>query len=997
MANNIKGITIEIGGNTTALSSALKEVNSAAKDIQSELKEVDKLLKLDPTNTVLLTQKEDLLADSIAKTKDKLDALKTAQSQLKPGDIGEDKYRALDREIAATESDLKKYKTQLSNVKPEQAELATGTHRLETYFKATGTEAKDFTSTLGSRLVNAIKDGTATSDQLKLALDKIGKSADLDEDELKQMKAALDAFDGSESSLNGVKTKLDEIGTSADSSGTDLDSIGKKIDTNTLQNVADTAGQVGQKMVDFGQKAYDAYATYDAGIDTIIKKTGATGDAVDEFSGIYRYLVDNVAVTDPYSKAGEAVGELNTQFGLTGQSLQDSSEMIMKFAELNDTDVTTSVQQAEQAMSSYGLSADKLPDVLDSVTYASQKTGASADDIFSSCVDGSDVLQQMGLDFSESALLMGGFSQAGVDSSTAITQLNKANVKFAQEGKTMKDGLSELQAVVSSNATEQEKLTAVSEVFGTKGSAAFLKLAESGKLNFADLAGAADDASGSVDSTFESVTGADEKMELAMTKLNTAMADIGGVIAETLAPVLDALAPVLESISGFIGGMPEPLKILVGVIALLVAGLLLIAPSLTSILIAANLLGPSLVTSGASAVTASGGFFALDASLLPIILTVAAVVAGIVALILIIQNWDAICTWFQDQWDAFTSFLQDQWDNFYNWFTSTDFGAAVTGALDTAKTMGEETWGFFCATLTGDTDGAAEHLQNIFNALPQPVQDALTQVANVGVPAYQALTDFLRGDTDSAEGHMMEVFNALPQPIKDALTQIATIAQPAYEAFTSFLSGNTDDAATHMQEVFDALPWPIQEAIQNVYDKVMGVVNKIKDDVSAAMDKIKGFFEGDWPTPHINLPHFSIAGSLSINPPSVPTLDVEWYAKGGILTQPTIFGATNSTLLGGGEAGAEAILPIENLQAYMTNAIAASTFKVETLTNAVKDGVNASGLALLLSTIIDVTQAIQKQQGTATNTEAMSDRSIIDLIKSSISLQQNAALRSKGY
>lgn len=112
MASRIKGITVEIGGDTTGLDKALKSVNSSIKTTQSSLRDVNKLLKLDPTNTELLTQKQKLLKDAIGTTKEKLDALKSAQEQAKTqmenGDLGADKYDALQREIIETEQELQK-------------------------------------------------------------------------------------------------------------------------------------------------------------------------------------------------------------------------------------------------------------------------------------------------------------------------------------------------------------------------------------------------------------------------------------------------------------------------------------------------------------------------------------------------------------------------------------------------------------------------------------------------------------------------------------------------------------------------------------------------------------------------------------------------------------------------------------------------------------------------------------------------------------------------
>ena len=119
MANRIKGITIEIGGDTTGLNKALSDVNKSIKDTQSELKDVDRLLKIDPNNVELLTQKQKLLTKEIADTRDKLDTLreaeKQAQQQFKEGKISEEQYNALKREIIATENAEKNLTDQLKD------------------------------------------------------------------------------------------------------------------------------------------------------------------------------------------------------------------------------------------------------------------------------------------------------------------------------------------------------------------------------------------------------------------------------------------------------------------------------------------------------------------------------------------------------------------------------------------------------------------------------------------------------------------------------------------------------------------------------------------------------------------------------------------------------------------------------------------------------------------------------------------------------------------
>lgn len=846
MAGRIKGITIEIGGSTKALSTAMKDIDSQSKKLASELKDVEKLLKLDPTNTELVAQKQKLLAEQIKVTETRLTALKEAQANISPEDVGEEKYRALEREIAATETSLNGYKSALSNVKPEQEALNTNQQRLSTLLEATKSDLSDYTSVLGTRLVNAIKDGTASSDQLEVAIDKIGKQALGSETDLNQMKQALDKVDDG-NGLDGVKNDLQDIAQEAGNTGDQLETMSGKLDVNNLQNASGELQNAAQNVLQFGQNAYDAFTDYDSGCDIIIKKTGATGDSVQQFSDIYDYLVNNIAVTDPYEKAGSAVGELNTQFGLTGDALQSASTSVMEFAEINDSDVTSSVQNAEQAMASFNMTSDQLPGVLDAVTYAAQTTGASADTIFQSCISGSETLQSLGLSFSESAILMGQFSQAGIDSSTAVSILGKAQVKFAGEGKTMQQGLSDLQSVINSNASEEEKLAAVTDVLGSKGALNFLKLAESGKLNFADLASSADASVGSVSSTFDSVTGSDEQLELALQNLQSAFATLGVAIAEALLPIIQTLAPLIKNIADLFASLPGPVQQIIVIFTALVAVFGLMAPVILAVVVAVS---------------------SLDVALLPIIGIVLGIIAAITVIIVIIQNWGSICVWFSALWttiwDAcsatFSSWgdsIHETWTNVYNWTTSkvNDMNSAVTGAYNTMK------------------DGVASAMQAVYDHTVQPIIDAY-------------------------------------------------------------------------------------------------------NNVKVWIDNLKGILSGELPFPNIKIPHFSISGSFSLNPPKVPSFGVQWYAKGGVLTKPTIFGMNGDQAMGGGEAGPEAVAPISVLQQYVSQAV---------------EGSNAQ-IAALLSSIFDYMQSGQMIPVTELDGEV-----ITKVVESNISDKQTSARRAKGY
>lgn len=136
MASNIKGITIEIGGNTGPLQEALKGVNKTSRDLQSELRQVNAQLKLDPNNTVLLQQKQKLLAEAISNTKEKLITLKEAEKQVEKqfqdGKVGEEKYRALQREVIKTETELKGLEKQAASCNSKLKSITEGAEKVAT-------------------------------------------------------------------------------------------------------------------------------------------------------------------------------------------------------------------------------------------------------------------------------------------------------------------------------------------------------------------------------------------------------------------------------------------------------------------------------------------------------------------------------------------------------------------------------------------------------------------------------------------------------------------------------------------------------------------------------------------------------------------------------------------------------------------------------------------------------------------------------------------------
>ena len=158
-------------------------------------------------------------------------------------------------------------------------------------------------------------------------------------------------------------------------------------------------------------------------------------------------------------------------------------------------------------------------------------------------------------------------------------------------------------------------------------------------------------------------------------------------------------------------------------------------------------------------------------------------------------------------------------------------------------------------------------------------------------------------------------------------------------------------------------------------DGVNDIFGAVADFIKGAIDKIKGFFDFDWKLPKIKLPHFKASGEWSLSPLKVPKISVDWYANGGILNSPTIFGQNGNSLMGGGEAGKEAVLPIELLKSYMREE-------------------NESNNSVLASMIAD---AIQKMTLVCQNDIYIGDKKSITLLTNLVLKQMaNKALATQG-
>lgn len=347
MANKVlKGLTIEIGGDTTKLGKALENVEKQGRDLSGELSQINKLLKLDPKNTELLAQKQKVLADAIKNTESKLGTLKEAekqvQAQFERGEVSEEQYRALRREIVAAEGMLDKYKQAAKETAEAEKKLADGADKAGKELD----DAGDSSSEAGSKF-NAAAAGAAALTASVIALGK----------------ASVDAFNEVDDGADNVIRATGATGFAAEQ----LSASYKKVASQVVGSFEDIGATVGEVNTRFG---YTGKQLEDCSVD-FIKFAEITGvNSTEAVKSVTRALNDSgipleeyKTLLDQLAKAGQAAGIDVTKLaeglstnGATMRSMGlDTAESIALLAqfELSGADATTMLSGMKKAMATW--------------------------------------------------------------------------------------------------------------------------------------------------------------------------------------------------------------------------------------------------------------------------------------------------------------------------------------------------------------------------------------------------------------------------------------------------------------------------------------------------------------------------------------------------------------------------------------------------------------------------------------------------------------------
>ena len=1004
MASRIKGITVEIGGDTTGLDKALKSVNSSIKTTQSSLRDVNKLLKLDPTNTELLTQKQKLLKDAIGTTKEKLDALKTAQEQAKTqmenGDLGADKYDALQREIIETEQELQKLAQEAVNSNAALAKIEEVGGKLENVgntISGVGTKLLPVTAAVTGLGAAAVK----TTSDFDTAMSQVQATMGVTKD-------AMSEVDGQTvNTVDTLRALAKEMGAKTAFSASEcaealnylaLAGYNTQQMCDTLPTVLNLAAAGDIDLASASDMVTDAMSALGMGTDeatTMVDQMSKTASTTNTSVAQLGEGILTIGATAKSIKGGTA--ELNTALGILANNGIKGAEggthlrnVILSLQ--NPTDGAAKVMK-ELGVETYDSEGNmrSLNDILgDLNTSMDGMTSAEKSNIIGTIFNKTDLASVNSLLANTgetwNSLQQGITDSAGAAQQMADTQLDNLSgqitiLKSAVEGlaisfgealmPTIRNIVAKIQSFVDwlNSLNEEQRntiikvgalvaalgpfLIIVGKTISTVGSAmkGFSSLAKTIGTLGAKMAGSTGSVTG-LASAIGAVAGPVLAVVAVIGVLVAAFVTLWNTNEEfrnTMTVIWDG---IVSKVQEFVDGIKERVDAL-GI------DFSAIAETLKTIWMGfCDLLAPVFEAAFSVISTVLGTVLDVITGILDVFIGlftgnwdqlwqgVKEIFSGIwngivgifqAAINLIKGIADAICGWFgtswNEVWTSVSTFFMSIWNGITGFLSTaweTIKNVVQVGIMFIGSIL-EAAWNIITLPFQLIWENCKEIIISVWNTISNKVSTVVNTVSTVISTVLTGIQTVFSTIWDAISTKVSTVINAIKTTVSTVFNAVKSTISTIWNGIKTTIANVVDGIREKVSSVFNGVKDTLSSVFNGIKSTATSVWNGIKtaittpieaakNTIKGIVDTIKGFFSGlHIELPHIKLPHFSISGSLSLAPPSVPHLSIDWYKEGGIMTSPTIFGMNGSSLMAGGEAGAEAILPLKGFYSQLEN------------------------------------------------------------------------------
>ena len=997
MANRIKGITVEIGGDTTGLDKALKSVNTSIKSTQSALKDVNRLLKLDPSNTELLSQKQRLLKDAIGATKEKLDSLKAAQEQAKQqlenGELGQDKYDTLQREIVETEEELRRLQQEAATTSTALSKIDVAGQKMEAVgnsIAGAGKKMMGVTTVIGGVGVAAVKtaaDFDSAMSQVAAVSGATGKDFDALRSKAREMgsKTKFSATEAAEAmnymAMAGWKTEdmlggIEGVMNLAAASGEDL--------ATTSDIVTDALTAFGLSAKDSGHFA-DILAAASSNANTNVSMMGETFKYCAPIAGALGFSAEDTAeaiglmanagikssqagtalrtimnnLAGDVKISGKAIGDVTIATTNADGSMRDLSDILADcrsaFGNLTESE---KAQAAESLVGKNAMSGflalmnagegdiEKLSSAIDNCDGSAEKMAMTMqDNLAGQLTILKSQLQELAISFGDIlmpairsivsklqgfvdklngmdegtkrtvvtiALLVASIGPLLIIIGTTISKIGVAMQGFVK----LANGVSKLKVAIQGGTGVLGKLGAAlggvsAPVLAVVAVIAVLVAA------FVHLwrtnEGFRDAIIGTWNRIKDTISGFCQGIVDRLNALGFQFTDIVDVLKTVWDGFCQILAPIFEGVFNHIANI---LSTVTGVIT-----------GILDVFIGIFTGNWSQAWTGVKEIFSSiwNGISSFFTNILNVIKGVADVVLGWFGTSWN-EVWTNIKTFFEGIWNGIVSFFTGIWEIIKNVVQTGIMliGSILEAAVDIITLPFRFIWENCKEIIIAVWDAIKSKVTTVINAVASVISTVMNAIKTVFTTVWNAIKTVVTTVVNAIKSVVTTVFNAIKSIATTVWNAVKTAVTTPVNAIKSTVTSVFNSVKSTVTSIFNGIKSTATSVWNGIKSAITTPIEAAKNKVKGVVDAIKGFFSGmKISLPHIKLPHFRVSGKLSIAPPSVPHLSIDWYKEGGIMTSPTIFGMNGSSLMAGGEAGAEAILPLagfyKQLEAMISN------------------------------------------------------------------------------
>ena len=852
-ANRIKGITVEIGGDTTKLQTALKGVNTEIRNTQSQLKDVEKLLKLDPGNTELMAQKHRLLGDAVRETKEKLETLKTAAEQandaLARGEISQSQYDALQREIIETENNLRDLERQAGQSAVALQKIAATGEKLKTVGSAiegVGQKLMPVTAAVGGLGVAAVKvasDFDSAMSQVAAVSGATGKDLEALRDKAREMgsKTKFSASEAAEAmnymAMAGWKTGdmlsgIDGIMNLAAASGEDL--------ATTSDIVTDALTALGLSAEDSGHFA-DILAAASSNANTNVSMMGETFKYCAPVAGALGFSAEDTA---------EAIGLManagikSSQAGTAMRSMMTNLTGEVKFTGAAFGELTVQTTNTDGSMRSLG---DILADCRAAFAQMSESEKAANAEALVGKNAMSGFLAVM--------------NAAPGDIEKLNSAINNCDGTAEKMAATMQDNLAGQLTILKSQLEElaisigEILMPYIRQIVGwIQGLVDWLNSLDEGTKKIIVTVALVAAALGPVLIVIGKVVGA-------VGTIMTVVPQIASAISGVIAFVSGTVIPAISAVVAAIGWVPLA-------IAAVVAILVVLYNKCEWFRDAVNAIWTQIKEFFVSAWEAICSFFTETIpnawnSLVSFFQGIPAwwsglwqsvgdffsniwtnmmnnpVLTGIVDMIR--SLWENLSTTLQGIWNGIKTAASGAWELIKNVvlgpvlllidlvtgnFTKLKEDAA--NIWNNIKNAASNIWNGIKQVVSSLAQGLANHVSILFNGLKNTIANIWTAIKNTASSAWNGLKNLVSSIASNLKQAAVNAFKGMVSGIRSALSSLGSVVQSGFQSAISFITSLPGKALEWGKDFINGIADGIRSAIGNVVNAVSDVADKIR-------------------------------------------------------------------------------------------------------------------------------------------------------------------------